>query len=309
MPMITLKQLEALYWCATLQSFARAANRLHTSQSAISKRISELEHAVGEPLFDRSHRTPRLTARGEQMLEGAGRMLELRDGLLGAAGRAPPAMRRFRLGVTELTALTWLPQLVEAVRTAWPAMSLEPEIDLSPNLCDKLGRGELDLVVVPPVFARDDFVARPLRELRLAWMCAPGLLPTQRGFTLADIAAHPILMQAGRSGVDVAYDQWFREQGLAIRRVYAGNSLVALSALTMAGFGISYLPTEYFADLVEHGLLRVLTVRGPRPPDTRYHAVHREDAPPTVADVALLAGRLCNFAKPKMPRRKAAPRT
>ena len=45
--MITLKQLEALYWCAKLQSFASAANRLHTSQSAISKRISELERAIG----------------------------------------------------------------------------------------------------------------------------------------------------------------------------------------------------------------------------------------------------------------------
>src|SRR5665213_3110424 len=156
--MITLKQLDALYWCAKMQSFASAANRLHTSQSAISKRISELERAIGEPLFDRSRRTPRLTARGAQALEGAQRMLALRDGLLIATGRAPPAMRHFRLGVTELTALTWLPSLVEAVRTAYPAMSLEPEIDLSPNLCDKLARGELDLVVVPPVFARRDFV-------------------------------------------------------------------------------------------------------------------------------------------------------
>ncbi len=231
-------------------------------------------------------------------------MLGLRDGLLVAAGRAPPAMRHFRLGVTELTALTWLPSLVEAVRKAYPAMSLEPEIDLSPNLCDKLARGELDLVVVPPVFARRDFVARPLRELQLAWMCAPRLLPLRRSFTLAEIATQPILMQAGRSGVDVAYDQWFRDQGVAIRRVYAGNSLVALSALTMAGFGVSYLPTEYFADLVGHGLLRILKVKGPQPPDTRYHAVHRDDAPPTVPEVARIASRLCNFAKPKMPRRR-----
>jgi DNA-binding transcriptional LysR family regulator len=301
---ITLKQLEALYWCAKLQSFASAANRLHTSQSAISKRISELELAIGEPLFDRSRRTPRLTGRGAQALESAEQMLGLRDGLLTAEGRAAPAMRHFRLGVTELTALTWLPLLVEAVRAGYPAMSLEPEIDLSPNLCDKLARGELDLVIVPPVFARRDFVARPLRELQLGWMCAPRLLPARRGFALTEIAAQPILMQAGRSGVDVAYEQWFRDQGLSIRRIYAGNSLVALSALTMAGFGVSYLPTEYFADLVGHGLLRVLKVRGPRPPDTRYHAVHLEDAAPTVLEVARMAARLCNFAKPKMPRRR-----
>jgi DNA-binding transcriptional LysR family regulator len=303
--MITLKQLEALYWCARLQSFASAANRLHTSQSAISKRIGELEQVVGQPVFDRRRRTPKLTARGEDLLQGAERMLGLRDSMLSSLGRAPAAMRRFRLGVTELTALTWLPQLVKAIRAAYPETALEPEIDLSPNLCDKLARDEIDLVVVPPVFARSDFVAHPLRELGLAWMCAPDLLPDKRSFSLTDIAAQPILMQAGRSGVDVAYDKWFRDQGLAIRRVYTGNSLVALSALTMAGFGVGYLPTDYFADLVNHGLLRVLNVKGPRPPDTRYHAVHRKDAPPAVAEVALLAQSLCNFDKPKLPRRPA----
>jgi DNA-binding transcriptional LysR family regulator len=300
--MVTLKQLEALYWCAKLQSFASAAHRLHTSQSAISKRIAELEHVVGQPVFDRRRRTPRLTARGEDLFEGAEQMLGLRDRLLTSLGRAPVAMRRFRLGVTELTALTWLPQLVKAMRDAYPDTALEPEIDLSPNLCDRLARDELDLVVVPPVFARADFASQPLRELKLAWMCAPGLLPQGRSFTLADIASHPILMQAGRSGVDVAYDQWFRDQGLHIRRVYAGNSLVALSALTMAGFGVSYLPTEYFSDLVSHGLLRELKVRGPRPPDTRYHAVHRQDAPAAVGEVVLMAQALCNFGKPRMPR-------
>ncbi len=302
--MLTLKQLEALYWCAKLQSFASAAHRLHTGQSTISKRISELERVVGQPLFERGRRRPRLTARGEHLMAGAEQMLGLRDALLAAAGHAPVPMRRFRLGVTELTALTWLPRLVETVRGAYPSLSLEPEIDLSPNLCDKLGRGELDLVVVPPVFAHSDWVARPLRELKLAWMCAPGLLAPRRTCTLADIATQPILMQAGRSGVDVAYDQWFRGQGMAIRRVYAGNSLVALSALTMAGFGVSYLPTDYFADLVESGLLQVLKVRGPRPPPTRYHAVCREDAPPMVNAVAAMASKLCNFEKPVMPRRR-----
>src|SRR5664280_439363 len=98
--MITLKQLEAFYWCTKLQSFARAANRLPTSQSAISKRISELERAIGQPLFDRGRRAARLTARGTQLLAGAEQMLGLRDDLLASAGHAPAAMRHFRLGVT-----------------------------------------------------------------------------------------------------------------------------------------------------------------------------------------------------------------
>ena len=41
--MFTYKQLEALYWIAELGGFAAAARKLNTTQSAISKRVQELE--------------------------------------------------------------------------------------------------------------------------------------------------------------------------------------------------------------------------------------------------------------------------
>jgi DNA-binding transcriptional LysR family regulator len=41
-PMVTLKQLEALYWIGQLGTFERAATKLSTTQSTISKRIQEL---------------------------------------------------------------------------------------------------------------------------------------------------------------------------------------------------------------------------------------------------------------------------
>ena len=52
--MITLRQLKALHWIARLGTFERAADRLNTTQSAISKRVHELEFSVGRPIFDRS---------------------------------------------------------------------------------------------------------------------------------------------------------------------------------------------------------------------------------------------------------------
>lgn len=54
--MITLRQLEALYWISHLGTFERAATRLNTTQSAISKRIQELELVVGLAVFDRNQR-------------------------------------------------------------------------------------------------------------------------------------------------------------------------------------------------------------------------------------------------------------
>ena len=61
--MITFKQIDALYWIAELGSFEAAANKLNMSQSAISKRIQELEDTFDVEIFDRSKRNARLTER------------------------------------------------------------------------------------------------------------------------------------------------------------------------------------------------------------------------------------------------------
>jgi len=57
--MLTFKQLEAVYWVVKLGGFAAAAAKLHTTQSAVSKRVQELE-----PLFDIPCSTERFALRG-----------------------------------------------------------------------------------------------------------------------------------------------------------------------------------------------------------------------------------------------------
>ena len=42
--MLTFKQIEALYWTVRLGTFSASAQKLHTTQSAITKRIKDLEN-------------------------------------------------------------------------------------------------------------------------------------------------------------------------------------------------------------------------------------------------------------------------
>ncbi|MBC7499927.1 MAG: LysR family transcriptional regulator [Herminiimonas sp.] len=305
--MLTFKQIEAIHWVAKLGSFAAAADKLNTTQSAISKRLAEIESLLGLQLFDRSHRTARLTDKGREILGLGEEILLLRERFIASAGRASIMVRRFRIGVTELTALTWLPQFVQAFRHAYPDVELQPEIDLSVSLCEKLKRGAIDLVVVPPVFSDPNFEAVRLKDLTLAWMCSPSLCDSRKALTLHQITAFPVLMQVERSGVDVGYERWFREQGLTVQRIYAGNSLIALSALTMLGFGVSYLPQDYFADLATSGQLRVLRSDQalPRVP---YYALFRNDGPVAFSQqVAAMAQTFCDFAKPLVVRAPRKP--
>jgi DNA-binding transcriptional LysR family regulator len=298
--LLSFKQLEAIYWVSDLGSFSSAADKLHTSESAISKRIAELEDILGSQLFDRTLRSARLTRRGREVVEFAQSILDQRNRFIDRMGRTELTVRRFRVGVTELVALTWLPRLVEAFRDKYPDISFEPKVDLSTELCERLDAGQLDLVIVPPVFGGSGQIAVPLKEMELTWMCRPGLLPVAKGvLPVAELMKFPILAQAGRSGVDTVYDQWFRQQQLPVRKVYAGNSLVTLAALTMSGFGISYLPTLYFRDLVRQGLLQELRCSESAPPIV-YHAVHRADDEIAnfAASVAQLCVEVCDFAKP-----------
>ena len=62
--MLTFKQIEALYWTVRLGTFSASAQKLHTTQSAITKRIQELEADFDIALFDRSGHRAELTARG-----------------------------------------------------------------------------------------------------------------------------------------------------------------------------------------------------------------------------------------------------
>jgi DNA-binding transcriptional LysR family regulator len=298
--MLTLKQLEAVYWVAKLGTFGAAADRLYTTQSAISKRISELEVFFEVSLFDRSRRIVQLTAKGRELLEAAEEMLQARDRLLDRMGKEVEVVRHFRLGITELIALTFLPRLVQEIRETYPTVSLEPEIDVTTNLAARLLRGEVDFIIAPAVLKDPRFTSVPLKKLQLHWMASPSLIADSRVLSLEEIAGYPILMQIGTSGVDAIYERWFASKNLAIRRTFAGNSLIALSSLTVAGFGISYLPALYFSDLADQGLLNVLHSTQ-RLPAVRYYAIYRNDGPaPLYSMVADLARRLCDFSKPDL---------
>lgn len=75
--MPTVKQLEAFYWTARLGTLARAADRLHVTQSAITKRLRELEAISAAPLFEPGPRKAVLTLHGREMLGEVERLLAL----------------------------------------------------------------------------------------------------------------------------------------------------------------------------------------------------------------------------------------
>ncbi|WBV42567.1 LysR family transcriptional regulator [Pseudoroseomonas cervicalis] len=295
--MVTLKQIEALHWIAELGSFERAAARLGTTQSTVSKRIQQMEAASGKPLFDRAQRGARLTEWGEQLLAVGREMLELRERMVALQQGGTPPARRLRLGVTELCAITWLPQLIAALRQAYDGVTIEPEVDLSRNLHERLAEDRIDLVIAPEGLADAGMAVLPLARVPNAWMARPGLVAQPGPLTMHDLAAHPILIQGRGSGSGLFFEKWFRAEGIALRRTLATDSLMAMVGLTVAGLGVSYLPRDCFDPLVRAGKLAIVATE-PALPDVPYAAIYRSDRPSAfIAAVAAIARAVCDYSR------------
>lgn len=295
---ITIKQMEALHAVSELGSFERAAARLHTTQSAISKRIQEVEGSLGAELFDRSHRRARLTSKGEEVRVLAKELLAVRDRLVEVAVGNEPAPRHFRLGVTEFTAMTWLPRLVQEIRSSFPDILVEPQIGPGTVLHDKLMKGELDLIVAPELRDRRGITTLTLDEVENAWMCAPSVVPGRKVLPLAEMGRFTLLVQGGGSSVGRTIDSWLRSNGVRARRVVITNNLVALAGLTLSGLGVSYLPREYFDDVVQSGALEVIRTDPALPPFSFAVAYRSDRTSMFHARVAETCRRVCDFGTP-----------
>ncbi|QEL27320.1 LysR family transcriptional regulator (plasmid) [Bosea sp. F3-2] len=295
--MITLRQLEALYWIVELGTFERAADKLNTTQSAISKRIHELEASTGLAVFDRSQRGARLTEQGEQILTLGQSMLDLQEKILMLREGGVPPARRIRIGVTELSALTWLPRLVTRLRQDYPTIQIDPDVDLTRNLYERLLENDLDLIVIPEVFAFPDVTAVRIGEVRNSWMSRPDRAPAAKTLNLAALAEYPILVQGRRSGSGMYINQWLKTQGISFPRILSCDSLTAQLAFAVAGLGIGYFPQDCFLPLVKEGKL-ALVASDPELPPVPYAAMFRSEKPtvliPVVAD---MAREVCDFSR------------
>ena len=134
--MADFKAIETFLWVVTLGSFRGAAQKLNTTQPAISQRIAQLEREVGVKLLQRDRRMVLPTPSGRQMMVYAEKLIGLRSEMLAEVGDRSAMRGVLRLGVAETIVHTWLSQLIKSVNHAYPNLSLEIEVDITSNLRD-----------------------------------------------------------------------------------------------------------------------------------------------------------------------------
>lgn len=294
---ITLKQLETLYWIIELGTFERAAAHLCTSQSAISKRVLELERMSQIEVFDRSQRGAKLTAHGNELFVIAKQMLKLHDQIADVRDGESQQPKSLRIGVTELTTITWLPQLITAIKQQFNHITISPKVDMARALFDDLEQGLLDLIIIPETFTLPEFQSIPIASVQNCWMAKKGLVDLNGPIRHRDLAACPVLVQGHSSGSGMYINKWLKNRGVVFQETLVCDSMTALLGLTIAGLGVAYLPYEFCQRFEDSGKLETIETEIPLPP-IPYVAMYRADRPHVfIHEIAELATSHCDFGK------------
>lgn len=123
---IKLQDLHVLMTVAQAGSMGKAAQRLSTSQPAISRSIAGLEHALGVRLLERTAQGVEPTDYGRALLEGGGAAF---DELLQAVKRieflADPASGEVRVGSTVFTAASFVSAVIDRLSRRHPNMRFQ----------------------------------------------------------------------------------------------------------------------------------------------------------------------------------------
>ena len=106
---LSLHHLETLFWIARLGTFAAAADRLSTTQPAISGRVRELENRLDTKLFRKEGRRMVLNVRGRDLVQRCEPLMREMEKVLLSATEGDGLSGTVRLGSGEIAALSCLP--------------------------------------------------------------------------------------------------------------------------------------------------------------------------------------------------------
>lgn len=297
---ITIKQIEALYWVHRLGSITAAAEKLHTSQSAITKRIADLEESFSVKLIECTHRNAALSAKGLEVYQAGKELLKQRDAVVSKLTEKRALTGSYRIGITESAAISWLPKFSARFRDTYPGITLQADVSESARLRERLLEGSLDFAVLDGSFQDLRLAATPLYKIELAWMCGPGLLHAARTYDFQDLARFPLLHPGPTSDLALIYDRVFAAHNLPQKATMTAPSLAALSVLARAGFGICCLPLTYCEADLASGALQVIDVRLP-PQRVQVTAMFRHDAILGIAQEVMQLAQECAPADTGLP--------
>ena len=290
-----LKQLRVFCRAARLGSISQAAERVMSSQPAVSLQVRALEAELGVLLFERHGPRISLTRVGEALYR-------LAMPLVAGMDRLPDTFAEqhygvvsdvLRIGAGQTSAAYLLPRYLERFRERYPEIRVDVRTGTSRERLSWLRDYQLDLVVASMHFAPPDVDFFPVFRSDFV-LITPEDHPLAGRDSVAfeEIAGYPFVGHTPAHHVRQAGEVILRFHGVDPDIVVAVDGWDEITNYVAAGVGISFVPDLCLTD---HDSLGRISFKGAFPP-RRYGAITRRDGP-----LPLAVSRLLRIMVPELP--------
>lgn len=285
----------------------KAATHLGTSQPAISRSISDLEHALGVRLLDRGSHGIEPTTYGRALIKrGAAAFDELRQGIRDIEFLADPTSGELRIGCSESLASGPILAVIERLTRRHPRIVFHVLTVAGPPLYRELRERNVEIAIslITGKEAGADIVAKKLFDNNYFVIVAGSQSPWahRRKIELAELVNERWTLLPPDSVASAVFVETFRAYGLdPPRTTIVTPSLHLRNKLLATGRFLTVLPRSALLLSGKHPSLKVLPVEFPNAPRTTAILTLRNRTLSPLAEIFIETIR--SIVKPALERR------
>lgn len=241
------QHLKAFTTVAKLKSFTLAAEQLHLTQPAISKRIAALEIQLDCRLFDRIGRAIHLTEAGRALLPRAQRILQsVYDTELALSNLAGNVSGTLRLATSHHIGLHHLPQILKRFTQRYPKVDLELDFMDSEKAYQALTHNSIELAIITLSASQTASIeSTELWHDPLSFVVANDHpLAKQSNLPLEQLSQYPAILPDLKTHTTQLVRRLFEQASCELTIGMATNYLETIKMMVSIGLGWSALPTS-----------------------------------------------------------------
>ena len=236
-----LKELRTFIAIAHHGTFARTADQVGLTQSAVSAQVRRLEESLGFSLFDRTGRVAVLNAAGRRTLANAEQLLKMFETLHHARGDGADDATGLDIGAVGPVQAGAMPAALSELRAGFPQLRVRVLPGVSLALMGQVHSGVLDAAAMfrPPFAPPPELVWRPLWKEPFV-LAVPQ--DTRGGDWRTLLSQQPFIRYDRASMGGRLITRFLLAEGLAVREVIEMDDLVGIVKLVAHGQGIALVP-------------------------------------------------------------------
>ncbi|MGK0442506.1 MAG: DNA-binding transcriptional LysR family regulator [Pseudohongiellaceae bacterium] len=244
------QSLQAFIYVADHRSFSIAAEHLHITQPAVSKRIATLENQLGCKLFDRIGRNTQLTEAGRELYPKAQQILQdVKEAERSIKELRGTVAGTLSIGISHHIGLHRLPSVLQAFSKKYPKVHLDIDFMDSEEAHEQVMHGQIELGVVTldPGHSLVSHSAVWLDEL-VAVVASDHPLAGNKHVSPKMLSQHQAILPGLNTFTGRIVEDLFNRYDLKLNTSMATNYLETIKMMVSIGLGWSVLPKTMIDD-------------------------------------------------------------